>query len=174
MNATTRRSTRPRIGREGEHPRGDLGQLILLAVFLAVWILDSFVLGFSTLRVPAVPLAARLGLAGALFLGALALAQKAHVVVSDEVLREGRLVREGPFARVRHPLYLAAILFYASLVIPTLSLASAALLGAIAAFYEAIATYEERYLIRKHGDAYRAYMRKVPKWVPRPRAAAFD
>lgn len=174
MNATQPRPARPRFGREGEHPRGDLGQLILLAVFLAVWILDSFVLGFSTLRASILPLVIRLALAGVLFLGSLALAHKGHLVVSDEVRREGRLVREGPFARVRHPLYLAAVLFYVSLVVATLSLASAALLGAILAFYDVIATYEEGFLVRKHGDAYRAYQRKVPKWVPRLRAAEFE
>jgi len=174
MNTTAHRSTRPGLGREGEHPWGDLGQLILLAVFLAAWILDSFVFGFSTLRAPAIPLVIRLGIAGFLFPGALALAHKGHLVVSDEVRRQGRLVREGPFARVRHPLYLAAILFYVSLVISTLSLASAALLGGIAAFYDVIATYEERSLMRKHGDAYRVYKQKVPKWIPRLRAAEFE
>ena len=38
-------------GREnltGEHRLGDTIQLILLIIFLAIWILDSFVLGFST------------------------------------------------------------------------------------------------------------------------------
>ena len=32
----------------GEHPLGDIVQLIFLILFLAVWILDSFVLKYST------------------------------------------------------------------------------------------------------------------------------
>ena len=33
----------------GEHAFGDLGQLILLAIFLIIWISDSFFLEYSTL-----------------------------------------------------------------------------------------------------------------------------
>ena len=32
----------------GEHPLGDAGQVILLCLFAAVWITDTFVLKFST------------------------------------------------------------------------------------------------------------------------------
>ena len=45
-------------GREdltGEHRMGDTIQLILMIIFLAVWILDSFVLGFSTFLVDRLP-----------------------------------------------------------------------------------------------------------------------
>jgi protein-S-isoprenylcysteine O-methyltransferase Ste14 len=174
MDTKGPRPARPRFGREGEHPWGDLGQLLLLALFLAVWILDSFVYGFSILRTSILLLVFRLVIAGGLFLGAFVLAHKGHLAVSDEVRREGRLIREGPFVRVRHPLYLAAILFYVSLVTSTLSLASAALLGGILAFYDAIATYEEGFLMRKHGGAYRVYKQKVPKWIPRLRAGELE
>jgi hypothetical protein len=49
---------RQHAGREdltGEHRLGDSVQLILLVIFLAVWILDSFVLGFSTFLAESVP-----------------------------------------------------------------------------------------------------------------------
>ncbi len=174
MNPTESRQARHRFGREGEHPLGDLGQLILLVVFLAVWAVDSFVLRFSTAPLPAVTLGIRLGIAGLLFIAALRLAHKGHIVISEEVLRRGSLVKDGAFARVRHPLYLASILFYVSLVISTLSLVSAAFLGGIAVFYDAIASYEEKTLLRKHGDEYRVYKQRVPKWIPRIRPATFD
>ena len=48
MNNTFDKTTKRRLGREGEHPRGDLGQLIILAVFLTVWIADSFLFGITT------------------------------------------------------------------------------------------------------------------------------
>ena len=35
----------------GEHKAGDAGQLIFLFVFLIVWVLDSFVLKYSTFLV---------------------------------------------------------------------------------------------------------------------------
>jgi hypothetical protein len=37
------------IGRQGEHPYGDLGQIIFLLGFLIIWILDSFVFKYSSL-----------------------------------------------------------------------------------------------------------------------------
>jgi len=55
-----------RIGRHGEHPYGDLGQLVILIGFLAIWILDSFVFRFSTFLSPHVPFYLRLILAGAI------------------------------------------------------------------------------------------------------------
>ena len=39
----------------GEHRLGDGIQLILMGVFMVVWILDSFVLGFSTFLADSVP-----------------------------------------------------------------------------------------------------------------------
>jgi hypothetical protein len=52
------------IGRHGEHPYGDLGQIIILLVFLAIWILDSFVFRYSTFLSASVPIYLRLIFAG--------------------------------------------------------------------------------------------------------------
>lgn len=174
MNATEDRQERRRLGREGEHPHGDLGQLIALTAFLVVWALDSFILRFSTLSARGVPLAARWAAATVLLIGAAAFAGKGHTVISGEAGRRGRLVKDGVFGRVRHPLYLAALLFYAALTAATSSLASFGLLAAIFIFYDIIASYEERFLLRRYGDEYRAYRQRVPKWVPRLSAARFD
>jgi protein-S-isoprenylcysteine O-methyltransferase Ste14 len=174
MATTEINKERHGLGRDGEHPRGDLGQIILLAVFLTVWILDSFVFGFSTVPARAVPLAVRLAAAGLLFIASAGLAQKGHMVISEESLRRSRLVKDGIFARVRHPLYLAALLFYVSLAVSTASLIGMALFGGVFAFYNFIAAYEERILLDKYGDEYREYRRRVPKWIPRLRPAGFD
>jgi protein-S-isoprenylcysteine O-methyltransferase Ste14 len=174
MNNTVDKIARRRLGREGEHPRGDLGQLVLLAVFLAIWIADSFVFRMTTIWAPAVPLAARLAASGLILLAAFDLARRGHVVLHEETVREGRLVRDGIFGRVRHPLYLAALLFYAGMAVGTVSLLCFAALAGIFLFYNGIASYEESFLLRKHGDEYREYRRKVPKWIPRLRPARFD
>jgi protein-S-isoprenylcysteine O-methyltransferase Ste14 len=165
---------RPRLGRDGEHPQGDLGQLILLGVFLIMWILDSFVFRFSTVPPRFLPLGARLAAAGTMLFFAVVLAGKGHAVISEENLRQGRLVKDGVFARVRHPLYLAALLFYLALAVATVSLASLAVLAATFVFYNIIAAYEEDFLLRKHGREYGEYSRKVRRWVPRLRPAVFD
>lgn len=169
MKTTQENKGKRRLGREGEHPLGDLGQLILLAIFLAVWALDSFVFRFSTFPARAVPLAARLAAATLLLTGAVGFARKGHAVISEDTIRRGRLVTDGAFARVRHPLYLAALLFYAALAAATSSLISCALLAGIFGFYDVIASYEERALLRKYEDEYRAYRQRVPKWIPRLR-----
>ena len=174
MNNTFDKTTKRRLGREGEHPRGDLGQLIILAVFLTVWIADSFLFGITTAWASAVPLAARLAVSGFFLLAAFDLSRRGHVVLHEKIVREDRLVKDGIFGRVRHPLYLGALLFYAALTIGTLSLISFATLAGIFLFYNAIASYEESYLVHKHGDEYLEYKRKVPKWRPLLSPARFD
>jgi hypothetical protein len=46
--------------KNGEHPLGDTGQLILFGLFLVIWILDSFILQRSTFLANTIPLAIRL------------------------------------------------------------------------------------------------------------------
>ena len=99
-------------GRAGEHPYGDRGQLICLLVFLVIWILDSFVLKFLTFPSDFVPLYVRLIAAGLILLLAVYLIRSGHRAVSHEVVSSSQLLIDGAFARVRHPIYLAMLLFY--------------------------------------------------------------
>jgi hypothetical protein len=46
--------------KNGEHPSGDVGQMILLVVFLIVWLGDSFIYHKSTFLSVYVPLYLRL------------------------------------------------------------------------------------------------------------------
>ena len=155
------------IGREGEHPYGDLGQIIILLVFLAIWILDSFVFRYSTFLSPHVPIYLRLIFAGLILVLAAYLVRSGHRAVSDEVLSSPRLITDGAFSRVRHPLYLAALLFYLFLIVMTLSLISLLLFMGIFIFYNAIAAYEEKFLEKKFGQDYSYYRKKVSRWIPR-------
>jgi len=156
-----------RIGRHGEHPYGDLGQIIILFGFLLIWILDSFVFKFSFFLTPYVPLYLRLIVAGLILVPAVYLVRSGHRAISDEVLSSPRLLNDGAFSRVRHPLYLAALLFYVFLIAITLSLISLFLFIGIFIFYNYIATYEENFLEQKFGQDYRDYRKNVPKWIPR-------
>ena len=149
----------------GEHPFGDAGQLILLVLFQILWIVDSFFLRTSTFLSDAIPLYIRL-----LFLG-LALVTAAYLSMSghDKICREQRgtkVVSNGAFRYVRHPLYSACLLFYLGLAVSTTSIFSLALFVVIFVFYNYIATYEERLLDKKFGEEYRKYKRRTGKWVP--------
>ena len=155
------------IGRHGEHPYGDLGQIIILLVFLAIWILDSFIFRYSTFLSPHVPIYLRLIFAGLILLSAIYLVRSGHRAVSHEILSSPRLLTDGAFSRVRHPIYLAAILFYVFLIAITLSLISLFVFVGIFIFYNFIATYEEKFLENKFGQDYRDYRKNVPKWIPR-------
>jgi len=156
-----------KFSRPGEHPYGDIGQLVFLFVFLVVWLLDSFVLKYSTFLTDAVPLAPRLITTGLTFILSFLLVKSGHRAVSDEVLSSPRLLRDGAFAFVRHPLYLAALLFYICLISITLSLVSLGLFGFIFFFYNSIARYEEGILLGEFGEEYLEYKKGVPRWIPR-------
>jgi protein-S-isoprenylcysteine O-methyltransferase Ste14 len=81
--------------------------------------------------------------------------------------REGRLVTDGVYARVRHPQYagLFVILFGEGIVHwPTI--VSVAAFPIIVVAYTLLARREERQMLDKFGDAYRAYQRRVPMFIP--------
>jgi protein-S-isoprenylcysteine O-methyltransferase Ste14 len=155
--------------KNGEHPYGDLGQLLLLVLFLVIWAGDSFFLHYSTFLAPYLPLSLRL-LVMALALGlAFFLFKSGHVVISDG--KHGKppdsLVMTGAFRYVRHPLYLGCLLTYFGLALATASLFSLALLGVIIPFYNFLATYEEKLLETLFGESYRTYQHKTGKWLPK-------
>ncbi len=152
--------------RKGEHPFGDAGQLILLGLFLVVWVGDSFFLYKSNFVSDYVPLSIRLVLLALALISGVYLFMSAHVVVSHEE-RPATVVSTGAFRYVRHPLYLAAILFYLGLTVSTASVFSLALLVIIFLFYNYIAGYEERLMEIKFGEEYVGYKKRTGKWVPR-------
>ena len=154
----------------GEHPFGDVGQLISLITFFALWALDSFVFRFSTFLAGYVPLIIRLVLAGLIFPVGLYLAKKSMQMVFAEKRDSPQVIKKEIYSFVRHPMYLAVILIYAALTLATLSLLSLALSIFIFIFYNFIAAHEEKLLENKLGQDYREYKNKVPRWLPRLRS----
>ncbi len=152
--------------KNGEHPFGDAGQLILLGLFLIVWVVDSFFLHKSTFLSDYVPLYIRLVILGFALIAAVFLSKSGHVVVSHERRPTG-LVSTGAFRHVRHPLYLSSLLFYLGLAVSTASLFSLVLLVVIFVFYNYIASYEEKLLEVRLGEDYKSYKKRTGKWVPR-------
>jgi protein-S-isoprenylcysteine O-methyltransferase Ste14 len=151
--------------KEGEHPFGDIGQVIALGVFLIVWAGDSFLLHRSTVLSALVPLYLRLGVLALVLVVATYLYKSGHGVVPHEG-RTQAVVTSGAFRFVRHPLYTASLLTYLGLVVSTASLASLVLFVGIIIFYDYIAGYEEKLLLAKFPDEYGEYRRRTGKWVP--------
>jgi protein-S-isoprenylcysteine O-methyltransferase Ste14 len=157
-------------GREdlaGEHKIGDLGQLILLLIFLGVWITDTFFLKFSIILANPISLIVRVPLGIGILLIAGWLARSGLRVVFGEVRQEPGVIREGVFSLVRHPIYLGAILVYLGLLIFSFSIAAALIWIITIGFYYFLCRHEEKLLTAKFGDEYTTYMREVPRLLPR-------
>lgn len=151
---------------KGEHPYGDAGQLILLVIFLAVWISDSFFLHETTFLSNYIPSYIRMSITAVLVAMALLLFRSTHFMVSGKQ-RPNYVVANGAYKYIRHPMYLAAILGYLGTAISSFSLASLLLIFGIFVFYDYIAGYEEKLLEIKFGEKYKAYEQRTGKWLPR-------
>jgi protein-S-isoprenylcysteine O-methyltransferase Ste14 len=98
----------------------------------------------------------------ATFEGLAALIGLPGVELSHSVGSETPLMTEGPYARVRHPMYRAA--FFANacslLIHPNASQLVWAVM--VSASFFAFIPFEEHQLLRARGDAYRTYIAQTP------------
>jgi len=145
-----------------EHPEGDKFQLMMLGVFLAIWLTDSFIVRatiLDSLRVWYLRAAA-----GALIVCAgLYLVNESHNLVIDS--GELRLIDWGVYSLARHPMYLGIMLVYLGLAVSTVSTASLVILVGIFYVYDRIADYEEARIMEIMGDQYIEYRRKTRRWL---------
>lgn len=81
----------------------------------------------------------------------------------------GGLVRNGIYARVRHPRYLAFMLAFWGLAFLTSALGVFVLAIVSVLMYLIVALFEERQLRRQYGSEYEAYCKAVPRFIPRLR-----
>lgn len=82
--------------------------------------------------------------------------------------KDEELVRDGPFARCRHPLYLGSIAGSAGIGLTTLSLTlTIALPLVVGVILFLAARREDATLLAAHGNAWREYADLVPAFLPR-------
>jgi protein-S-isoprenylcysteine O-methyltransferase Ste14 len=158
-----------RAGLGAEHPLNDKAQPVFLVVYLGVWGLDSFVFRFSTVFAGVVPVLVRLPLGILSFAVGIYLVAKSEVAVFGRTLvgRTGqpKFITTGVYAWVRHPMYLGSLLVLLVFFFATLSLLSLLVWIGLFVFFDRMATYEERDLIRILGEQYLNYQKQVPKWL---------
>jgi len=147
--------------------------MVLFALFLIVWIADSFILHLSASFTDHIPLYLRLILSAVLLALAVYLVKSGHTAVGHEGIPKA-VIDTGAFRYVRHPLYLGSVLFYLSLVVSTASLLSFALWVVILVFYDYISCYEERVLEQVFGEEYHSYKSRTGRWIPRITSARID
>jgi protein-S-isoprenylcysteine O-methyltransferase Ste14 len=88
--------------------------------------------------------------------------------------RLGPLVSTGPFALVRNPLYLGNIALWVGFALSLRLLWIVPIIIAILGFeYHAIVRWEETLLESRRGEEYRAYITRVPRWLPKSRRGQF-
>ena len=127
------------------------GLLDFAGAFLAVIVLAAFVAG----------LAAVLRVWGSAWLG------PATVISTN--MRAGAVTADGPYRYVRNPLYLGLFLMFAAIAVlmPPSGALAALVLEAI--FIVRLTLGEEAFLAAQLGEPYLAYLRSVPRFVPRLR-----
>jgi protein-S-isoprenylcysteine O-methyltransferase Ste14 len=82
-----------------------------------------------------------------------------------------RLVTTGPYALVRHPMYLGAFMGVLGAVLVYRTWTMVVVLAQSAVF-EARASREDEALAAEFGETWQSYKRRVPAWIPRPRSVA--
>jgi len=87
----------------------------------------------------------------------------------------GALVRTGPYARLRNPLYVGNLLLWAGFGVLAWP-AALLVVPALMLHYALIVRWEERQLLAQIGREYALYLVEVPRWWPggTPRPAAWD
>jgi len=161
-----RKSHQHRGDLTGEHAFSDMGQLILLVVFLVVWIADSFVFKYSTFLTQYVSNYIRVPIALIVLVISGLLAWTGLKIVFRETREEPQVITTGVFSIVRHPIYLSSILLYLGFILLSLSLFSVLVWFIIIIFYYQISRYEEKLLTQRFGSAYEEYKKKVPMLLP--------
>jgi protein-S-isoprenylcysteine O-methyltransferase Ste14 len=147
----------------GERPGSHTNQIILMVIFFVVWIVDSFLLRYTTFLfetfmwlslIPGV----------IILVAAVYFMDRSHKDLFDTETEE--LATKGVYGRVRNPMYLGTVLFYFGLAVATFSLASLVVCCIIFLYYILLANYEEEKLYEKFGDAFLEYKKHVRKWIP--------
>ncbi len=81
--------------------------------------------------------------------------------------KDARLVREGPYAVLRHPLYAFSMLGMLGIGLATRSLTiTAVLLVVFAVIYAGAVAREDRFLAQEHGASFEEYARRVRAFWP--------
>lgn len=132
------------------------------------WIVSPAWMAWAELAVPtflrwtAVAVALGAVVVGARILGALG----RNVTPTSAVRGDATLVTDGPYRRVRHPLYTNSLFFYGSLAVVA---ANALLMVCALATFLVLAwrsRLEEARLEERFGEAYRSYRRETGRFLP--------
>jgi protein-S-isoprenylcysteine O-methyltransferase Ste14 len=150
-----------------EHDHGELGQILLLILFLVVWSADSYIFYFSTQYQDILPIFVRILAAFVILIISAYLVSDGIKQIFSGGSKPSVLIRSGIYGKIRHPIYLGSVLFYLGFIVLTFSILSMATWIIIILFYTYLAHYEEKVLLKRYQEEYVKYKKEVPRWFPR-------
>lgn len=149
-----------------EFPHSHLLELLFIGFFASAWLLDMLVFQLyvkhDILLLNVFQITSFLS-----FLTiAVIIIKKSWLVVKPEVYDSERLIREGVYRYLRHPMYFGILLIYFSFVLLTLSFTLFMAWLIIFLGMNMMANYEEEKLVEIFGKDYENYRDQVSKWFP--------
>jgi len=148
----------------------DLGHRISLLEWLALVVSRAGLLRFTYASPAVIGVATALAALGAV-LRVWGAAYLGYDTVHHGAMQSGAVMADGPYRFVRNPLYLGGWCMFAAMAFlmpPTGALVAMALLTL---FLLRLILGEEAFLTEKLGEPYRAYLRAVPRLIPRLRGS---
>ncbi|PHV03901.1 isoprenylcysteine carboxyl methyltransferase [Janthinobacterium sp. BJB412] len=104
-----------------------------------------------------------------IFAGFLLLASSWRVLYQAQL--GGTLAQSGPYARIRHPQYVAFVVIMFGFLLQWPTLITVAMFPILVVVYVRLARAEERWALAQFGQQYRHYCAVTPAFVPRLRRA---
>ena len=156
---------RERIGEE--HPFCDIGQILFIILYIVVWIIDAYWLLYTVFFQDTFHWLLRGSLTMLCIGVGVYFIQRSHNLVFDKTSSYPEIIDWGVYSIVRHPMYLGVLIFLLGLPFWSFSLLAIGILLVFFIFYDRMATYEEKDMVRVFGDDYSKYQKKVGKWIPK-------
>lgn len=150
-----------------EFPHTDQLNIILAIAFLLIWFLDTFIFQFSIWLATFIPLLIRIIIFASLLILSFVLGNSSHKILFGGNNEATSLIKNGVFARVRHPLYLSMLLVYLAFALVSISLICITFWILMFILYDRMASYEEKDLEKIFSEEYAEYKKRVGKWIPR-------
>ena len=99
----------------------------------------------------------------------LGVGRKCALELSNSGQRTRRVADSGPYARIRHPQYVAFVLVMFGFLLQWPTLITLIMFPVLLIVYARLARREELDAIEAFGDAYRSYRDRTPAFIPRLR-----
>jgi protein-S-isoprenylcysteine O-methyltransferase Ste14 len=81
--------------------------------------------------------------------------------------RRHTLATAGPYARIRHPQYVAFVLILLGFLLQWPTLLTLVMFPVLLVMYARLATTEESEMATQFGDDYQEYAKRTPRFIPR-------